>query len=162
MGATAGKDGEHVLSWPSNISSTPVEVAERNSPLFFHYKRMRRASGGRGRFRGGLGQDVLIESESRRPIVISFMAERTRFPAPGLAGGGAGGLGAIKINGKTIDHRRQHVLERGDRVLVSTPGGGGYGPAGQRSRDLRQRDRRLGYVDRQGTRLPLPIARTST
>ena len=35
----AGKDGEHVLSWPSNISSTPVEVAERNSPLFFHYKR---------------------------------------------------------------------------------------------------------------------------
>ncbi len=46
MGATAGKDGEHVLSWPSNISSTPVEVAERNSPLFFHYKRMRAGSGG--------------------------------------------------------------------------------------------------------------------
>jgi N-methylhydantoinase B len=78
--------------------------------------------------------------------VISFMAERTRFPAPGLAGGGAGGLGGIRINGKAIDHRRQHVLERGDRVLVSTPGGGGYGPAGQRSRPLRERDRRLGYV----------------
>src|SRR5262249_7108754 len=29
MGATSAKDGEHVLSWPSNISSTPVEVAER-------------------------------------------------------------------------------------------------------------------------------------
>ena len=40
MGATAVKDGESVLSWPSNISSTPVEVAERNSPLFFHYKRL--------------------------------------------------------------------------------------------------------------------------
>jgi len=123
MGATAGKDGEHVLSWPSNISSTPVEVAERNSPLFFHYKRMRSGSGGRGRFRGGLGQDMLIESESRRPIVVSFMAERTRFPAPGLAGGGAGGLGDVRINGRKVDHRRQHVLERGDRVLVSTPGG---------------------------------------
>jgi len=148
MGASAGKDGEHVLSWPSNISSTPVEVAERNSPLFFHYKRMRPGSGGRGRFRGGLGQDMLIESESRRPIVISFMAERTRFPAPGLAGGGAGGLGAIRINGHAIDHRRQHVLERGDRVLVSTPGGGGYGPAARRPRALRERDRRLGYVKR--------------
>jgi N-methylhydantoinase B len=151
MGATAGKDGEHVLSWPSNISSTPVEVAERNSPLFFHYKRMRSGSGGRGRFRGGLGQDMLIESESRRPIVVSFMAERTRFPAPGLAGGGAGGLGAVHINGKTIDHRRQHVLERGDRVLVSTPGGGGYGPAGRRPADLRARDRRGGYVGRGGS-----------
>jgi len=151
MGATAGKDGEHVLSWPSNISSTPVEVAERNSPLFFHYKRMRPGSGGRGRFRGGLGQDVLIESESTRPIVMSFMAERTRFPAPGLGGGGAGGLGDVRINGKKVDHRRQHVLERGDRVLVSTPGGGGYGPAGKRPRDLRARDRRGGYVGPGGT-----------
>jgi len=148
MGATASKDGEHVLSWPSNISSTPVEVAERNSPLFFHYKRMRPGSGGRGRFRGGLGQDILIESESARPIVMSFMAERTRFPAPGLAGGGAGGLGDVRINGKKIDHRRQHVLERGDRVVVSTPGGGGYGPAGKRARELRERDRQRGYAGR--------------
>ncbi|HKX02265.1 MAG TPA: hydantoinase B/oxoprolinase family protein [Methylomirabilota bacterium] len=148
MGATAAKDGEHVLSWPSNISSTPVEVAERNSPLFFHYKRMRPGSGGRGRFRGGLGQDILIESESARPIVMSFMAERTRFPAPGLAGGGAGGLGDVRINGKKVDHRRQHVLERGDRVLVSTPGGGGYGPAGKRARELRERDRQRGYAGR--------------
>ena len=48
MGATAVKDGEHVLSWPSNISSTPVEIAERNSPLFFRHKRMREGSGGLG------------------------------------------------------------------------------------------------------------------
>jgi N-methylhydantoinase B len=146
MGATAAKDGEHVLSWPSNISSTPVEVAERNSPLFFHYKRMRPGSGGRGRFRGGLGQDMLIESESPRPIVMSFMAERTRVPAPGFAGGGPGGLGDVRINGRKVDHRRQHVLARGDRVLVSTPGGGGYGPAPARARALRQRDQALGYA----------------
>ncbi len=146
MGATAAKDGEHVLSWPSNISSTPVEVAERNSPLFFHYKRIRPGSGGRGRHRGGLGQDILIESHSRRPIVLSFMAERTRFPAPGLAGGAAGGLGDVRINGKRVDHRRQFVLEQGDRALVSTPGGGGYGSPGARPRALRERDRKLGYA----------------
>jgi N-methylhydantoinase B len=93
---------------------------------------------------------VLIESESPRPIVMSFMAERTRFPAPGLAGGGAGGLGDVRINGKKVDHRRQHVLERGDRVLVSTPGGGGYGPAGKRAKELRARDRERGYVGRGG------------
>jgi len=148
MGATPVKDGEHVLSWPSNISSTPVEVAERNSPLFFHYKRMRPGSGGAGRFRGGVGQDILIESQSPRPIVVSFMAERTTSPAPGLAGGGAGGLGDVRVNNRRVDNRKQHVLERGDRVLIRTPGGGGYGPA--RSRDPRRnaRDRAMGYVGR--------------
>ena len=148
MGATSAKDGEHVLSWPSNISSTPVEVAERNSPLFFHHKRLRAGSGGAGRHRGGLGQDMLIESRSPRPIFLSFMAERTRFRAPGLAGGAAGGLGDVRINGKKVDHRRQHALGKGDRVLVSTPGGGGYGPARARAAALRLRDRRLGYVGR--------------
>jgi len=148
MGATPIKDGENVLSWPSNISSTPVEVAERQSPLFFHYKRLRRGSGGAGRFRGGLGQDILIESRSPRPIVLSVMAERTKFPAPGLAGGAAGGLGDVRINGTRIDNRKQHVLERGDRVLVSTPGGGGYGPRGKRDRKRIARDRALGYVGR--------------
>ena len=151
MGATAVKDGEHVLSWPSNISSTPVEIAERNSPLFFRHKRMRAASGGQGRFRGGLGQDVLFESRSRRPIVLSFMAERTRFPAPGLAGGGPGGLGDVRINGRKVDHRRQHVLNHGDTVLVSTPGGGGYGPPRARAQALRKRDVEMGY-SRQGKR----------
>ena len=146
MGATPVKDGENVLSWPSNISSTPVEVAERNSPLFFHYKRMRPGSGGLGRFRGGLGQDVLIESRSPRPIVLSVMAERTTFPAPGLAGGGAGGRGDVRINGRRVDNRKQYVLERGDRILVSTPGGGGYGPIRARDRALAARDRALGYT----------------
>ena len=148
MGATPTKDGEHVLSWPSNISSTPVEVAERNSPLFFHYKRMRPGSGGAGRFRGGLGQDILIESESARPIVLSIMAERTKFAAPGLAGGADGGLGDVRINGRRVDSRKQHVLGRGDRVLVRTPGGGGYGPARARAPKLIARERALGYVGR--------------
>ena len=148
MGGTPQKDGEDALSWPSNISSTPVEVAERQSPLFFHYKRLRPDSGGAGTFRGGLGQDMLIESESERPIIVSFMAERTRFPAPGLAGGDAGGLGDVRINGKRIDHRKQHVANRGDRILVRTPGGGGYGASAQRDATLVQRDRALGYVTR--------------
>jgi N-methylhydantoinase B len=148
LGATPVKDGEHVLSWPSNISSTPVEVAERNSPLFFHYKRMRPNSGGAGRFRGGMGQDVLIESQSPRPIVVSFMAERTTFPAPGLAGGGAGGRGDVRVNGRRVDNRKQHVLERGDRVLVRTPGGGGYGPPRARDPKLSARDRAMGYASR--------------
>ena len=148
MGATARKDGEHVLSWPSNISSTPVEITERNSPLFVRYKRMRSGSGGAGTFRGGLGQDILLENESPRPIVASFMAERTTYPAPGFAGGEDGGRGDVQINGRSIDHRKQHVLKKGDRVLVRTPGGGGYGRKGRRAPALVARDRQRGYVDK--------------
>jgi len=80
--------------------------------------------------------------------VLSVMAERTTFPAPGLAGGGAGGRGDVRINGRRVDNRKQYVLERGDRVLVSTPGGGGYGPARARDRALADRDRALGYAGR--------------
>jgi N-methylhydantoinase B len=92
----------------------------------------------------------LIESRSPRPIVLSVMAERTAFPAPGLAGGAAGGLGDVRIDGVRIDRRRQHVLARGTRVLVRTPGGGGYGSAKKRDRALAARDRAPGYVTRSG------------
>ena len=54
----------------------------------------------------------------------------------------------MRINGRRIDNRKQHVLERGDRVLVSTPGGGGYGPRGKRDKKRIARDRALGYVGR--------------
>jgi N-methylhydantoinase B len=147
MGATALKDGESACSWPSNISSTPVEVAERNSPLFFRHKRLRPGSGGAGRWRGGLGQDILMVCESDTPIVLSFMAERTRRAAPGFAGGGDGGLGDVQINGRSIDHRRQHVVSRGDTVLLRTPGGGGYGSPAERDPALVARDRALGYAE---------------
>jgi N-methylhydantoinase B len=155
MGATPVKDGENVLSWPSNISSTPVEVAERNSPLFFHYKRLRPGSGGAGRFRGGLGQDVCMESESKSPIALNIMAERTKVPAPGFAGGADGGRGDVRINGRRINNRVQHILDRGDTILVRTPGGGGWGPAKDRDRALRRRDRVLGYVGRRESPRPL-------
>jgi N-methylhydantoinase B len=120
-------------------------VAERNSPLFFHEKSLRPGSGGAGRLRGGLGQDIRFECESDAPILASFMAERTKFKAPGFAGGEPGGLGDVQINGVSIDNRKQHVLKRGDIVLVSTPGGGGYGPAAERDPAMTERDRALGY-----------------
>lgn len=148
MGATAFKDGVNCLSWPSNISSTPVEVTERDTPLFVHYKRLRSNSGGPGEFRGGLGQDVLLESETDLPISILFLAEHTRFPAPGLGGGEDGGLGELRINGCPIDTRRLHILTKSDHLLVRTPGGGGYGDRRKRDKNLVARDLAMGYVAR--------------
>ena len=128
MGATAAKDGENTMSWPSNISSTPSEISERDSPLFTHYRRLRPGSGGAGKFRGGLGQDVLFENRHETPLAVIFLAERLRYPAPGACGGAPGGLGDVKINGASVgDAKRQFILNKGDTILLCTPGGGGYG-----------------------------------
>ena len=126
MGAGWGRNGQHCLSWPSNVASTSVEVSEQIAPVRFHCKRLRDASGGIGRWRGGMGQEIEIESLSPSPLTVSFLAERTVIPAFGIQGGGAGATGFLRINGSDIDPKSQHVLHQGDRVLLATPGGGGH------------------------------------
>ena len=148
FGARPDKDGVSCLSWPSNISSTPVEVAERNNPIFFRYKRLREGSGGDGQYRGGLGQDVAIDIESDDDIAALFVVERTKIAAPGLGGGMAGRHGFVTINGKTIDNRRPQFVRSGDRIVLGTPGGGGFGSANLRSTADRERDQKMGYVER--------------
>jgi len=130
MGANHRGDGLPCLSWPSNVSSTSVEVSEHIAPLRFHHKRLREESGGAGRHRGGSGQEILIECLSDTPIAVSFLAERTVIPAFGIEGGGAGAVGELRINGETQDPKRQYVLRRGDTVTLATPGGGGHGVPG--------------------------------
>ncbi|MBI4183138.1 MAG: hydantoinase B/oxoprolinase family protein [Proteobacteria bacterium] len=148
MGALASRDGEQCLCWPSNASSSPVEVCEQVSPFFFHFKRLTPDSGGRGRHRGGLGQDVLVESESDTPVTVVFLAERTRNPAPGIKGGGPGGLGAVHINGEWKDAKGKYFLKKGDTLQLTLPGGGGFGPEAERDPGLVARDRLMGYVTR--------------
>ena len=127
MGALPTKPGESCYSWPSNISNVPVELVERNTPLFVHSKSLREGSGGTGIHPGGEGQEMVFESESDTPVGIIFMAERLKFPANGLEGGGAGALGEVLIDGKHADVRADHTLNLGQTITLRTPGGGGYG-----------------------------------
>ena len=80
MGGNTRRDGVTCLCWPSNVSSTSIEISEHIAPLRFHHKKLRPDSGGAGRHRGGLGQEILIESRSDTPIAVSFLAERTHLP----------------------------------------------------------------------------------
>ena len=146
MGATATKDGSSAMSWPSNISPTPVEVAERDSPVFFKYKRLRPGSGGVGYMRGGLGEEISFTNNHDGPLSIVFLTERIQVPAPGLGGGGNGACGEVLINGVAIDSRRPHVLAPGDEVILRTPGGGGYGLQSERPASLQQLDSLYKYV----------------
>lgn len=146
-GATSGKDGHNVLSWPSNVSSTPIEMIEQQAPLRIGYKRFRAGGGGAGRQRGGTGQELAFECLADDAIQFTFNADRTRNPAPGLQGGEPGACGEIRLNGEWKDSRAHLTLRRGDQLLVRTPGGGGFGPPRERDPSSAARDRALGYVD---------------
>ncbi|MBM3594025.1 MAG: hydantoinase B/oxoprolinase family protein [Alphaproteobacteria bacterium] len=148
MGANMRGDGISCLSWPSNVSSTAIEITEHIAPLRVHYKRLRPNSGGPGRHRGGLGQEIALESRSETPIAVSFLAERTIFPAFGIEGGKAGAPGVLRINGDKVDPKKQYVLSRGDTVILATPGGGGHGDPDQRNKVARERDIQAGYISR--------------
>ncbi len=146
MGATNQKDGEHCMSWPSNISSTPTEVIEQLAPLRIHHRRLRAGSAGLGRHRGGLGQEIEVENLSPTPTAMTFLAERTRTPAPGLQDGEPGQAGEVRINGEVVDAKQQHIVQPGDVVLMRTPGGGGYGPVAERDRAAMEADERRGLI----------------
>lgn len=146
LGARASSDGVDCLSWPSNISMIPVEVAERVAPIMFKHKQLLPDSGGQGRFRGGLGQEALIELYGEGGASLFFMTERTCIAAPGLDGGGAGALGELLIDGKPVDSRAPQYLRQGAQVLIRTPGGGGYGPVAQREPSAIAEDRLGGYT----------------
>jgi len=126
------------------VSSTSIEISERNAPLRFHYKRLRPGSGGAGRHRGGLGQELLIENLDGT-TAVSFLAERTKIAAFGIEGGRAGAPGELAINGAPVDPKRQYVLRTGDTVRLATPGGGGHGDPALRDAAAITADRVAGY-----------------
>ncbi|MFN8892070.1 MAG: hydantoinase B/oxoprolinase family protein [Alphaproteobacteria bacterium] len=128
MGATAHGVGETALSWPSNVSSTPVEVIEQQAPIRVLHRRIRRGSGGQGLNRGGDGLEQAHLILEGGPFSIGFNAERTRAPAQGILGGGSGVCGVVSINAAAIDIKNSpFTLRPGDIVGIATPGGGGYG-----------------------------------
>ncbi len=139
-------DGVTCLSWPSNVSSTSIEISEHIAPLRFHHKKLRPDSGGPGTHRGGLGQEILIESRSDTPIAVSFLAERTIFPAFGIEGGKDGAPGELRINGEKNDPKKQYVINKGDTVSLGTPGGGGHGDPKTRPDIALAADIAAGYV----------------
>lgn len=146
LGAIPSRDGLSGVSWPSNVANIPVEMVELMSPLLVHCRALAPDSGGIGRRRGGLGLETQFEVDADDSVLLSFIAERIKYPAQGTLGGGAGAPGAILVDGEPVDHRRTLHLRRGQRITVRTPGGAGLGPVEERADADRQRDQRLGYV----------------
>jgi N-methylhydantoinase B len=138
-GAAAGSDGVGVVDTDaSNCMNLPAEAMEMEAPIRLHRVALRRDSGGAGEFRGGLG--VVREYEILADgVSFTHRGERHFSAAPGLEGGlpGASARSVIRRadgSEEIIPSKALTVLNKGDRVIVETPGGGGYGDPRRRAR----------------------------
>ena len=133
MGARPTGDGLSATAFPSGIRGVPAEVIESICPVIMHSREFRPDSEGPGRYRGGFGQEMEIGVRSHAPWILSAMYDRTRCPAQGIQGGSPGAKGAVRTGqGRELHPKRQQRIEAEERVILSLPGGGGFGFATER------------------------------
>ena len=145
-GALHGLDGWCTLPHPSNMAAVPVEVWETLTHTTIESKRLLPDSGGPGRWRGGLGQEVVVRNDTGHAMVTLGMGNRTMFPARGMFGGGDGGLRTHAIDGAPVHAKGRNELAPGQRMRIIEAGGGGFGDATARAPAAVAEDVAQGYI----------------
>lgn len=135
-GAGPGFDGTSVIqTHMTNSRMTDPEVMEMRFPVIVEEFSIRKGSGGAGQWRGGDGATRRIRF--REPMAANILANRRRIAPSGLAGGSDAAPGqnwveradgSVEMLGAT----GSADLAAGDAFVIKTPGGGGYGKAGER------------------------------
>jgi N-methylhydantoinase B len=136
MGGCASAPGDSgIHTHMTNTLNTPVEALEYAYPVRVRRYHLRRGSGGAGRYRGGDG--IVRELELGCEADATLLGDRRLRSPWGVAGGRPGKPGrnrlvragrARRLASKTAVH-----LGAGDRIVIETPGGGGWGrPKGAR------------------------------
>ena len=134
MGASSFSNGDNgIHTHMTNSLNTPIESFERHFPVRIREYRLRRRSGGQGKFRGGDG--IVRSFEATAPCQVTMISERRRHPPYGLSGGSSGKRGAnyLVVRGRRskLPGKFSLALSSGDVILVETPGGGGWGKIGR-------------------------------
>ncbi|HZU75478.1 MAG TPA: hydantoinase B/oxoprolinase family protein, partial [Dehalococcoidia bacterium] len=114
----------------TNTLNTPVEAHELAYPFRVREYALRPGTGGAGLHRGGDGVRRVYEFLS--PVTCTLMSDRRRFAPYGLQGGGAGAVGGntlLRADGSELSLPGKITFHAGpgDRLVVETPGGGGWG-----------------------------------
>jgi N-methylhydantoinase B len=150
-----GADGTHVHI--TNSSNLPAEALENEYPLLVEAYALVPDSGGAGRWRGGLG--IVRQIRALDDDTFCYAStEGTVIAAAGLHGGGPGGFGRIIADRGTPDERAVPPnrpgapIRAGQSMRLETPGGGGFGPPGERDPDAIARDLIGGKVTRDAVR----------
>ena len=162
-GGRYGHDGNDcVIAINGNCRFNPAEVFETRFPLRVEDCEMVTDSGGAGKWRGGLGytRTLLITAV---PITGSQCSDRHEVKPWAIFGGEPGGNGATLIQkagtsewktvrelyGKISSSKYANILlEPGDRIRLTAPGGGGYGNPSERDRAAVEEDIAEGYVSK--------------
>jgi len=158
QGARCTADGmDVVMINMTNTSNLPIEAMELEFPLRIERYELVCDSGGPGKYRGGLGtvRDMRLLADNAS---ASLRSSRQRIPAPGMAGGMNGGLGAFVRNPGTPGETRLPLttsgtpFANGDVLRIVSPGGGGYGNPSERDKEAVRRDLREGKISAQVAR----------
>jgi N-methylhydantoinase B len=150
-GAREGSDGTDAIAGPlGNCSNTPAEVIDGEYDFFrIAEYGMLAGSGGEGRWRGGLGIRRSFEV-LKDGVGFALYADRFRLAPRGLAGGGAGARASCRLlrDGAEvpIPSKAALTLKAGDRIVLETGGGAGYGPAAERDPAAIAEDRAEGLT----------------
>jgi N-methylhydantoinase B len=128
MGARAGKPGLSATCYPTGVAAVPIEILEAAMPIQFDRKELRNGSGGKGHMRGGDGQIIEFHMLTDSQWLLNAVPSRMESGPEGLEGGEPGAAGRFMVNGKTVSEARKLTMKPHDRVVLETPGGGGFGP----------------------------------
>lgn len=114
----------------TNTRSTPNEILELEFPVRVHRHTLREGSGGGGRHRGGDG--IVKELEFLEAATVTMMTTRRSTRPYGLEGGEDGEPGRQSLLQPGLEWEAQPAsfsaaVPAGSRLLLETPGGGGYG-----------------------------------
>ena len=162
-GATPVGDG-----WPGagewhsagGIKFGSLEVTEARFPLFFKAHEFRPDSGGAGQYRGGPGGIVEMVVETAEPAVGNTAGEGVRHGACGILGGMDGITHRYRLysgNAEPRDIKTKEtgiVIRPGDRLVLESGGGGGWGDPARRDPAAIADDLAKGFVT--GARAPHP------
>jgi len=114
----------------TNSRLTDTEVLENRYPVRIERFAIRTGSGGAGKWRGGDG--VIRDIRFLDVMDINIISGHRQIPPPGLKGGMPGATGRnyiVRVDGakEALEGADATPGGPGDRLIVETPGGGGYG-----------------------------------
>ena len=118
----------------TNSRLTDPEILETRLPVRLDQFAIRRGSGGQGAHRGGDG--VVRAVTFLEPMRANILANRRRVPPQGIAGSSnaeAGRNWVERTDGSVemLSATAYAEVRPGDRFVIETPGGGGFGRRGE-------------------------------